>query len=152
MQTLRTACLVCALALASSLGAQHLAAQQSLPDFIRSEPAPPPPTRAQMQAPPPNASGTSTPSGAVRISGGVMAGQLISRVDPVYPDTDAQGTVVLHAIIGPDGTVQQLSVISGPPPLVKAAVDAVRQWTYRPYLLNGDPVSVDTTVTVSFKR
>ncbi|HZQ41777.1 MAG TPA: energy transducer TonB [Acidobacteriaceae bacterium] len=105
-----------------------------------------------MQAPPPNASGTSTPSGAVRISGGVMAGQLISRVDPVYPDTDAQGTVVLHAIIGPDGTVQQLSVISGPPPLVKAAVDAVRQWTYRPYLLNGDPVSVDTTVTVSFKR
>jgi TonB family protein len=81
-----------------------------------------------------------------------MAGQLISRVDPVYPDTDAQGTVVLHAIIGPDGTVQQLAVISGPPPLQSAATDAVRQWIYKPYLLNGNPVSVDTTITVNFKR
>jgi TonB family protein len=81
-----------------------------------------------------------------------MAGQLVSRVDPVYPDTDAQGAIVLHAIIAPDGTVQQLSVISGPPPLQGAAVDAVRQWVYKPYLLNGNPVAVDTTITVNFKR
>ena len=81
-----------------------------------------------------------------------MAGQLISRVDPVYPDTEAQGTIVLHAIIAPDGTVRQLSVISGPPPLQGAAVDAVRQWIYKPYPLNGQPVAVDTTITVNFKR
>ncbi len=114
LRTLRAVCLLSALGMASGL-----CAQQSLPDFITSEPAPPPPSRAYLQAPPPNASGTHSPSGAIRISGGVMAGQLINRVDPVYPDTDAEGTVVLHAIIGPDGTVQQLSVIAGPPPLVR---------------------------------
>lgn len=81
-----------------------------------------------------------------------MAGQLVHRVDPVYPDTDAEGTVVLHAIIGPDGTVQQLAVISGPEPLRDAALDAVRQWRYQPYLLNGDPVTVDTTIVVNFKH
>jgi protein TonB len=81
-----------------------------------------------------------------------MAGLLVNRVEPAYPDTDAQGTVVLHAIIGPDGTVQQLSVISGPPRLAEAAVSAVRQWTYKPYLLHGNPVTVETTVTVNFKR
>ncbi len=81
-----------------------------------------------------------------------MVGQLVSRVDPVYPDTDAQGAVVLHAIIAPDGTVRQLSVVAGPPPLQSAAVDAVRQWTYKPYLLNGQPVAVDTTIVVNFKR
>lgn len=79
-----------------------------------------------------------------------MAGQLVNRVDPVYPETDAQGTVVLHAIIAPDGTVQQLSVISGPPPLQGAAVDAVRQWTYKPYLLNGEPIEVRTTINVIY--
>ncbi len=81
-----------------------------------------------------------------------MAGQLINRVDPVYPDTDPQGVVALHAIIGPDGTVQQLAVISGPPPLQHAAIEAVRQWTYKPYLLNGQPVAVDTSIIVNFKR
>jgi protein TonB len=118
-----------------------LSAQQS-PAVIRVEG--PPPQSAPSTA--------GNPDKAVRISGGVMAGQLVSRVDPVYPDTEAAGAVVLHAIIAPDGTVQQLSVISGPPPLQAAAVDAVRQWTYRPYLLNGNPVAVDTTIVVNFKR
>jgi protein TonB len=108
--------------------------------------------RIRFQGPPPSAVGTRAPNGAVRISGGVMAGMLVNRVDPVYPDTDAQGTVVLHAIIGPDGTVQKLTVIAGPQPLQSAALAAVHQWVYKPYLLNGNPVTVDTTIVVNFRR
>jgi periplasmic protein TonB len=144
MQTLRTGCLAGILFLASSLGAQQ-------PSSILTD-SPPPPPPGSTQAPPPNSSAPRPPNGAVRISGGVMAGQLINRVAPVYPPTDAQGTVVLHAIIAREGTVQQLSVISGPPALQAAAVDAVKQWRYQPYLLNGEPVMVDTTITVNFRR
>ncbi len=82
-----------------------------------------------------------------------MAGQCIKRVRPEYPsDVVIQGTVVLRAIIGTDGRVQQLSAISGPPMLQNSAVDAVRQWEYKPYLLNGEPVKVETTITVNFRR
>ena len=108
-----------------------------------------------IEGPPPQtrpAGPSQRPNGAVRISGAVMAGQLLHRVDPIYPDTDAQGAVVLHAIIGPDGTVQQLAVVSGPQLLEDAALTAVRQWTYQPYLLNGNPVTVDTIVVVNFRR
>lgn len=90
----------------------------------------------------------------VRISGAVAAGQVISKVNPTYPpEARAQGVagaVVLHAIIGKDGTIQQLAAISGPPMLVPSAMDAVKQWVYQPYLLNGQPVEVDTTITVNF--
>ncbi len=83
-----------------------------------------------------------------------MSGQILTRVDPIYPaeakSKGIQGVVVLSATIGADGTVQQLSLISGPPDLGTAALDAVRQWTYRPYLLNGEPTEVNTTVTVNF--
>jgi protein TonB len=58
--------------------------------------------------------------------------------------------VVLHAIIGKNGTIQNLTVISGPAMLQSAALDAVKQWRYKPYVLNGDPTEVDTTVTVNF--
>lgn len=95
-----------------------------------------------------------TPPRVIRISGGVAAGNILTKVPPVYPpDAKAQGvsgTVVLHAIIARDGTVQELSVVAGNELLQKAALDAVRQWTYRPYLLNGNPVAVDTTITVNF--
>jgi protein TonB len=57
---------------------------------------------------------------------------------------------LLHAIIGKDGTVQDLQYISGPPLLMKSAMDAVRQWRYKPTLLNGEPVDVDTTISVVF--
>ena len=60
------------------------------------------------------------------------------------------GTVVLHAIIGTDGTVQDLQYISGPPLLMRSAMDAVHQWRYKPTMLNGEPVEVDTTVQVVF--
>ena len=81
-----------------------------------------------------------------------MAGNIISKTPPVYPHTDVQGLVVLHAIIAPDGTVRSLDVISGHPALQNAALAAVRQWRYQPFLLNGKPVAVDTTIVVNFKR
>lgn len=87
-------------------------------------------------------------------SEGVMAGALIHRVDPIYPVVaraiHLSGTVRLHAIIATDGTVQSLEVLSGNPVLLRAAVAAVRQWRYRPTLLNGSPVEVETYVTVNF--
>lgn len=86
--------------------------------------------------------------------GNVQAAMLINRVTPVYPplarQTRISGTVRLHALIAKDGTVQQLEVMSGHPLLVQAALDAVRQWRYRPTLLNGEPVEVDTTIDVIF--
>jgi len=89
-----------------------------------------------------------------RISSGVMQGQLLKKVAPVYPqsakESGLQGIVTLHAIIGKDGHVEKLEAVSGPPELRNAALDAVKQWTYKRYLLNGEPVEVDTTVIVSF--
>ncbi len=88
------------------------------------------------------------------ISDGVMEGLLIHRVVPVYPplarQARVQGTVVLAATISRDGTIQNLTVSSGHQMLVRAAMDAVRQWRYRPYLLNNQPIDVETTVTVNF--
>ncbi len=90
----------------------------------------------------------------VRVSQGVTAGMLLSKVDPAYPPiavaARVDGVVMLKAIIGKDGTIQNLQVLSGPQMLAPAAVDAVKQWRYRPYLLNGEPVEVETTVQVTF--
>src|SRR6266851_2676394 len=94
------------------------------------------------------------PTGPVRVGGNVQAARIINRVQPVYPplarQTRISGTVRLHAIIGKDGTIQQLEVMNGHPLLQQAALDAVRQWRYQPTLLNGDPVEVDTTIDVIF--
>jgi len=89
-----------------------------------------------------------------RVGGAVQAAKLVNKVQPLYPplarQTRISGTVVLHAIIGKNGTVQQLQVVSGHPLLVQSALDAVRQWRYQPTLLNGDPVEVDTEIDVVF--
>jgi TonB family protein len=94
------------------------------------------------------------PSGPVRVSSGVMAGAIISQPPPTYPDiakaAHVQGVVVLHAIISKDGTVEKLTVVSGPPMLVQNAVDAVQKWTYHPYMINGQPVEVETTINVNY--
>jgi len=91
----------------------------------------------------------------VKISEGVLEAQLISRIDPQYPflalQTKTQGTVRLHAIINRDGRITSLDVLSGHPLLVKAALDAVREWRYRPTLLNGEPVEIETSITVIFR-
>jgi protein TonB len=101
--------------------------------------APPPPKPTQTR---------------IRQGGAVQNAMLINRVQPQYPplarQTRISGTVRLHAIISKDGSVQQLEVLSGHPLLVQAALDAVRQWKYRPTLLNGEPVEVDTTIDVIF--
>jgi len=90
----------------------------------------------------------------VTISAGVSQGLAISRPSPVYPAiakaARVSGTVVLRATISKSGTIENLTVVDGPPMLRQAALDAVRSWRYRPYLLNGEPVEVDTTVNVIF--
>ncbi len=90
----------------------------------------------------------------VRVSTGVATGLLIRKVTPNYPplarQARIQGQVVLQAEISKDGTIQNLQLISGHPMLAPAAIEAVRQWRYKPYLLNGEPVAVETQVIVNF--
>lgn len=85
---------------------------------------------------------------------GVMQGQLVHRIQPQYPqiarDLHLSGTVHLQATIGMDGTIGSLEVLDGNPILVQAAIEAVREWRYRPTLLNGVPVEVETSITVRF--
>ena len=110
-------------------------------------PPPPVPPEAQAGSPP-------VPVVPVRVSSAVMAGQIIKRVDPIYPPvakaSQVQGTVVLSAIIGKDGSVEKLIVVSGPPMLIRSAIDAVSQWQYKPFLLNGQPIEVATTINVNY--
>ncbi|HXO38483.1 MAG TPA: energy transducer TonB, partial [Candidatus Acidoferrum sp.] len=90
----------------------------------------------------------------VRVSAGVTSGLLVRKVNPNYPplarQARIQGTVVLHAVISKDGAIENLTLVSGHPMLAPAAIDAVKQWKYKPYLLNGEPVEVDTEVQVNF--
>lgn len=90
----------------------------------------------------------------VRVSAGVTEGLLIHKVQPMYPplarSARIQGQVVLQAVIGKDGTIQNLRAVSGHPMLTPSAIDAVKQWRYKPYFLNGEPVEVDTQITVNF--
>ena len=109
--------------------------------LIGSGPAGPPPPPA------------ATPS-RIRVGGNVEAASLVNKVTPQYPPiaktAHVSGTVVLHAIIGKDGLIKELQYISGPPLLMKSAMDAVKEWRYKPTQLNGEPVEVDTTVDVVF--
>jgi len=102
-------------------------------------------TQPKVQAAPPK---------KVNISAGVAVGMILQKVTPVYPPiakaARVQGTVVLQATISKTGSIENLKVVSGPAMLQQAALDAVRQWRYRPYLLNNEPVEVDTTVNVIF--
>jgi periplasmic protein TonB len=89
------------------------------------------------------------------VSSGVMTGLLIYKAIPIYPaiprTIHLEGTVVLQATISKSGAIENLHVVSGPAMLQQAALDAVRQWQYKPYLLNGEPVEVETTVNVDFR-
>ena len=90
----------------------------------------------------------------VRVSSGVSQGLLIRKVPPTYPplarQARIQGVVVLQAQISKEGNIENLQLISGHPMLAPAAIEAVKQWKYKPYLLNGEPVEVDTQVQVNF--
>lgn len=95
------------------------------------------------------------PKKPVRVSSSVVEGLLVYKVTPSYPSiakaTGTQGTVMLQATISARGSIENLRVVSGPALLQQAALDAVQQWRYRPYLLNGQPIEVETTVQVVFK-
>jgi protein TonB len=90
----------------------------------------------------------------VRVSQGVTQGLLIRKVQPNYPplarQARIQGSVLLQAEISKDGTIENLRLISGHPMLAPAAIEAVKQWRYKPYILNGEPVEVETQITVNF--
>jgi TonB family protein len=110
---------------------------------------------AHMNPPAPddNSNQAHTPK-QLSISSDVMSHNLLNKTIPVYPTAakkaKIQGTVVLEAVIGTNGNVQSLRVLSGPQELQQAALDAVREWKYQPYLLNGDPVEVLTTINIIF--
>jgi periplasmic protein TonB len=95
------------------------------------------------------------PPKRIRVSQGVTKGLLIQKIEPKYPPLALAariwGQVVLKAIIGKDGEIKELELLSGHPMLTPAAIEAVRQWRYRPFLLNGEPTDVETTVTVTFQ-
>jgi len=131
---------ICALLLALSLS-PWLSPFAQAPDSPKQE-APPP-----QEAPKPKVM-------RIRIGGNVAKSQLKHKVQPRYPeearDNRMQGTVRLHVVLSTDGKVQQLDIVSGDPVLANAAAEAVRQWEYKPTLLNGQRVEVDTTVDVVF--
>ena len=95
-----------------------------------------------------------TPSRPINVAAGVMAGNRIGGPQIEYPveakKKKIQGTVVLDAIIDKTGNIGHLKVVSGPKILQKSAMQAVRQWTYKPYLLNGNPVAVKTTINIVY--
>jgi len=104
-------------------------------------------TGSHLPPPPP------TPKRIV-VGGNVQQARLVSQPRPVYPplakQTGLQGTVVLRALIGTDGAVREVQLVSGPYLLAQAAMDAVLQWRYQPTLLNGQPMEVETRITVIF--
>jgi TonB family protein len=102
--------------------------------------APPPPMRS--------------PPSRIKVGGKVQAAMLVHQVLPIYPiyakDEHISGTVLLHVIIARDGSIQTVEFVSGPDEMKKSAIDAVKQWRYRPTTLNGQPIEVDTTVQVVY--
>jgi len=104
----------------------------------------------QSTAPPPKVAAPQK----VRISQGVLEGNKLRDVQPQYPQmakvAHIQGDVVLRAVISKQGAIENLTAVSGPPLLIPSAMDAVKQWHYRPWVLNGEPVEVDTIITVKF--
>jgi peptidyl-prolyl cis-trans isomerase A (cyclophilin A) len=129
---------------------KHVMIVDSL-DQLTTPPQPPPPTTGATETPGPGAAPLPK---RVNISAGVAAGLIDDRVVPVYPidakKAGVSGTVVISAILGRDGLVKDLQIVSGPDLLRQAALDAVKQWRYKPYLLNGEPVEVRTTINIIF--
>ena len=131
--------------------AEHLAAdasaREAVPQALPKDAALPSPSQDSPGAPPIRK--------RIRVSPGVSHGLLISKVQPVYPASakanHIQGDVVLHALIGKDGKIAELTTVSGPDELIQSAIDAVRQWQYRPYRLNGETVEVDTQITLNYR-
>jgi protein TonB len=118
----------------------------SAPRAVAVLPPPPPPVKKEEKK-------DAAPT-RVRVGGNVQNGLLVSKVQPIYPplakQARIQGRVLLSAMISKEGTIQDLKVTSGHALLIQAAIEAVRQWKYKPYLLNGEPVEVSTEIEVNF--
>jgi len=112
------------------------------------------PTAAPPPPPPPKVEAKPVTPQRIRVGGNVVQANLIRGPKPTYPplakQARIQGVVKLNAVIGKDGTIQDLKAASGHPLLVPAALEAVRQWLYKPTLLNGEPVEVVTVIDVNF--
>jgi protein TonB len=91
----------------------------------------------------------------LKVSQGVTQGLLLKRVQPSYPaqarQLRVQGSVLLQAMIARSGNISSIKVLEGEPTLARAAVEAVKQWKYKPYYLNGEPVDIQTQITINFK-
>jgi TonB family protein len=150
------------------------AASEAAPLMVKGGKAPEKPKSAAAEVSAPSMIGMATPASApppdlvptttselkpklqtMSVSQGVSQGLLYKKVAPVYPATAlrlrVEGTVELLATISKSGDIAQVKVVSGDPQLSKAAADAVKQWKYKPYLLNGEPVEIQTQVTIKFK-
>jgi protein TonB len=107
-------------------------------------PPPPPPPPVKKEA----------PTQRIKVGGNVQSAMIVRKTQPVYPplakSARVQGVVHLAAIIAKDGTIQELHSLGGPALLIQAAMDAVKTWIYKPTMLNGDPVQVETTIDVNF--
>jgi len=118
------------------------------------DPVVPPRQGAVTMSAPPRTAPPPPPQGVVRISAGVMATMLQKRVDPVYPRNsvapDAQGNITMLVTVDRTGAVRDAEVVSGPFRFRDAAIDAVKQWRYRPYLIEGEPAEVQTVVILNF--
>lgn len=130
------------------MGAQTGTYADPLANFAQSIELSKPPVRAAPVA------AATIPKTPVRVGGGVQAAKLLRQVKPAYPPlartARMQGTVKMQAIIAIDGSIRNLQLISGPPLLIQAALDAVKLWRYEPTLLNGEPVEVITSIEVNF--
>jgi len=127
--------------------------QTTPPTAVQAEP----PVAPSRQAAPPPATledGFPIPPGTVRISGGVSAGYLLKGKGPAYPEearkAHIEGAVIFEALINTEGKIVHLVPISGPAMLRQPSLDVVSKWTYRPYVLNGKPVPIETTINVTF--
>ncbi len=127
--------------------------------IVRATGVPPNSVELQISAPEGSPNGgllrtTVTVPARIKVGGNAQSLMIVSKVAPVYPElaksARVQGVVRLAAVIGRDGTMQELHALEGPALLIGAAMDAVKQWTYRPTLLNGEPISVETTIEVNF--
>lgn len=98
---------------------------------------------------------STAPPMRIRLGGNTAKANLINRVDPIYPDearaARTEGEVLLHIVLATDGTIKELSLVKGDPILAKAALEAVKLWRYKPTLLNGKAVEVDSTISVVFR-
>jgi protein TonB len=112
------------------------------------------PTLAPPPPPPPPAAAKAAPITRIKVGGNVQGAMIIKKTPPTYPQlaksARVSGVVHLAAIISKDGTIQELHSLGGPALLIQAAMDAVKQWVYRPTMLNGEPVQVETTIDVNF--